>query len=342
MLTDLEWYDYVAWLGLAYVVIKQLVTENRITFEAQEPKKEHLQRLITALIYIPFVSVAAFKVHTVMILFVNIMIFQGMGEYIQIVFIKSQTKGKKNKTQKYQFTPMDRFVQCLSVTPSIGFAYSHFLASTILYNIFFIIIFVYLSVIIIQRTRQVDINDFHKIALYFFGIVWIAWPLSHVVVVLPSMKVDGISYGSPLLVVVLLTSWVSDGAGYYVGKKLGRTKAMPNISPNKTVEGFVAQVLFGGLFCLLVKWFQLNTQLPLAPFSWWGYMFVGVCVSFFGSFGDILESFVKRMGGVKDSGTFFTGHGGILDRFDTFLLACPFTLYFMIYFMIDGPESLYS
>ncbi len=118
---------------------------------------------------------------------------------------------------------------------------------------------------------------------------------------------------------------------------------MPHISPNKTVEGFVAQLVFGIGFCLAVKYVQefVPAFSFLPPVGWFNYFFIGFSVSFFGAFGDFLESFIKRMGGVKDSGTFFRGHGGILDRFDTFLLACPVTFYYIVYFVTDGPNALF-
>lgn len=118
---------------------------------------------------------------------------------------------------------------------------------------------------------------------------------------------------------------------------------MPHISPNKSLEGFFAQFSSGVGFCILCKLVQESGFVSgLPPVSWFNYIFIGACISVFGAFGDILESFIKRMGGVKDSGIFFPGHGGILDRFDAFLLACPVTFYYILYFITDGPDSLYS
>ena len=125
-----------------------------------------------------------------------------------------------------------------------------------------------------------------------------------------------------------------------VGKRIGKTKIMPHISPNKTLEGFLAQLFFGVGFCALIKFMEEQGVPGLAPMIWRDYILIGIFISVFGAFGDILESFIKRMGGVKDSGIFFTGHGGILDRFDTFLLACPVTFHYIVYVVTDGPLSL--
>jgi len=185
-------------------------------------------------------------------------------------------------------------------------------------------------------------KEFYKIALYWFGIMWISWPLSHATITLVSFKINGIAYGPAFIVVVLLTSWTSDVAGFYVGKKCGNTKAMPHISPNKSVEGFIAQVSLGVGLCMLFKFMESMGASFLPPMAWYHYLVFGLSISIFGAFGDILESFIKRMGGVKDSGIFFPGHGGILDRFDAFLLACPVVFYYGLYFVTDGPESLFS
>ena len=117
---------------------------------------------------------------------------------------------------------------------------------------------------------------------------------------------------------------------------------MPHISPNKSAEGFIAQLVCGVGFCVFVKLLELNGVPGLPPMIWRDYLLIGLFMSVFGAFGDILESFIKRMGGVKDSGIFFPGHGGILDRFDAFLLACPVTFYYIAYVITDGPDALYN
>ena len=146
-LSSWAWYDYVAWTGLLLVVLQQLTTTNHVTYEANNPVREHKQRVLTGMFYVPFVTIACFKVSTVMRLFIILMIFQGLGEYIQIVFLSAQSK---SKLQYYKFNWMDRAVQFLSIVPSLGFFYSHILASCLLYNIFFLIVMLYLIKLIIS------------------------------------------------------------------------------------------------------------------------------------------------------------------------------------------------
>ena len=110
--------------------------------------------------------------------------------------------------------------------------------------------------------------------------------------------------------------WTSDTGAYLVGRSIGRTKLMPSVSPGKTWEG-----LAGGVaLTMLVGWLLSKYWLDLSSTQW---MAAAATVAVTATLGDLLESAFKRAKGVKDSGTILPGHGGILDRFDGFLLAAP-------------------
>ena len=100
---------------------------------------------------------------------------------------------------------------------------------------------------------------------------------------------------------------------------IGRRKLAPAISPGKSVEGFVAGVVVG----TAVVWWVLYGQDIVGTFD---ALILGLVVAITGPFGDLLESFVKRDLGVKDSGTILAGHGGVLDRIDAMLLTAPMAL----------------
>ena len=110
--------------------------------------------------------------------------------------------------------------------------------------------------------------------------------------------------------------WSSDTGAYLVGRSIGRTKLMPSVSPGKTWEG-----LAGGMaLTMLVGWLLAKYWVELTATQW---MAAAATVAVTATLGDLLESAFKRAKGVKDSGTILPGHGGILDRFDGFLLAAP-------------------
>ncbi len=114
----------------------------------------------------------------------------------------------------------------------------------------------------------------------------------------------------------MLMLWANDTGAYLVGRSIGRTKLLPKISPNKTVEGF-----FGGLIVAAAVGYLLSMYHDLlTPIQW---IVMGIVVGITSSVGDLLESAIKRASGVKDSGTILPGHGGMLDRFDGFLIATP-------------------
>ena len=120
----------------------------------------------------------------------------------------------------------------------------------------------------------------------------------------------------PFLIVA--TIWINDTMAYLVGSLIGKTP-MTSISPKKTWEGTLGGITLSVTMVGLVAYFGFPTKFPaLHAFI------IAAIAAVAGTFGDLLESKLKRMTGVKDSGSFLPGHGGFLDRFDSMLLAIPF------------------
>jgi phosphatidate cytidylyltransferase len=122
--------------------------------------------------------------------------------------------------------------------------------------------------------------------------------------------------GLAWVLVVVLATWIGDSLAYLAGRRFGRHKLAPSISPNKTVEGALAGLL--GAMVTSLLWFAASGLGPL-----WIGAAVGIIASLSGQLGDLAESMLKRQAGVKDSGTSIPGHGGVLDRIDALLLAFP-------------------
>lgn len=121
------------------------------------------------------------------------------------------------------------------------------------------------------------------------------------------------------LLYVFLLVWCADSGAYFVGRKLGRRKMAPNVSPNKSMEGLAGGLVTGLLVVIAISVFKLQlTGLALIAFVTLSALTILVSV-----LGDLFESMLKRRAGVKDSGTFLPGHGGILDRIDSLLSATP-------------------
>lgn len=119
-----------------------------------------------------------------------------------------------------------------------------------------------------------------------------------------------------LPVIIVGCVWINDTMAYLIGSWLGKHKLWPAVSPGKTWEGTL-----GGVICtVLLSWVAAGIWPVFRKVDW---MMVAALVSVFGTLGDLLESRLKRMAGVKDSGHLMPGHGGLLDRFDSLLVATP-------------------
>lgn len=153
------------------------------------------------------------------------------------------------------------------------------------------------------------------------GLVFVVLPFSAVV------RLHGVDVvGRWLLLFTVVLVWVGDSAAYFVGRRFGRWKMSPQISPNKTWEGAGANFL-GALFVAAV--FGYWTKIP--PAHMLGMAAVG---SVAGQIGDLFESAWKRSAAVKDSGMILPGHGGMLDRIDALILAAPAVWYYFEWVVI--------
>ena len=134
-----------------------------------------------------------------------------------------------------------------------------------------------------------------------------------------------------LLVFVLL--WINDSGAYIVGSLTGRHKLSPSISPNKTWEGFIGGCLLTVAGAVLLGNY-CDDFFGLADLTLLTWIMIGVITCVFGTIGDLLESKIKRFYSVKDSGHWIPGHGGILDRIDSFLIAYPFVAMMLLLILL--------
>ena len=184
----------------------------------------------------------------------------------------------------------------------------------------YLVSIVYLMVAELYMKAKDPINNW---AYTMLSQLYIALPLSLLNVLAYRSNSYDIQYTylTPLAVFVFL--WINDAGAYCVGSLLGRHKLFPRISPGKSWEGSIG----GGLLVMAVAvaiWhfttqYDVN-ELGLTALEWAG---LGLVVVVFGTWGDLIESLFKRTLGIKDSGNILPGHGGMLDRFDSTLMAVP-------------------
>ena len=135
------------------------------------------------------------------------------------------------------------------------------------------------------------------------------------------------TYLMPLSVFVFL--WINDAGAYICGSLLGRHKLFPRVSPGKSWEGSIGGGLLVVVAAVLIWYFTEQydvNDLRLTAYEWAG---LGIVVVVFGTWGDLIESLFKRTRGIKDSGNILPGHGGMLDRFDSTLMAVPASVVYL-------------
>ena len=166
-------------------------------------------------------------------------------------------------------------------------------------------------------------NPLVNIALTLLGIVYVTIPFSILNFLAFPPSHDGPIYSNVIIISLFLFVWAGDSGAYLFGVRFGKHRLFERISPKKSWEG-----LLGGIVtALLIAW--ILTYVDQYSFIVLGLLAIVVVIS--GTLGDLIESMFKRSIGVKDSGKFMPGHGGLLDRFDSILLASP-AIYFLLQF----------
>ena len=166
-------------------------------------------------------------------------------------------------------------------------------------------------------------DPIHTWAYTMMSQMYIALPFSMLGVLAFRGSHEGVVYSwvAPLSVFVFL--WINDTGAYLCGSLLGKHKLFPRISPGKSWEGSIGGFVFVSAIAVLI-WHLAESygynDLSLNAYEWVG---LGLVVAVFGTWGDLVESLFKRTIGIKDSGNILPGHGGMLDRFDSSLMAMP-------------------
>ena len=187
-----------------------------------------------------------------------------------------------------------------------------------------------LLIMVREIFRRDMTNSLAHIAVTIFGIMYIGWMGSHLVMLrqLPAALGLDDHIGVQLVFFAALLTWATDTGAYLFGVAFGRHQLIPRISPKKTVEGAVGGLLAAG-FC---GWLCAKGLTPfLTPLA---ATVVGLIVGVMAQLGDLVESMIKRDAGIKDSAELIPGHGGILDRFDSMLFTVPVLYYYFRFFII--------
>lgn len=183
---------------------------------------------------------------------------------------------------------------------------------------FIMLIFFYSKIFSTNNTGRLE-----SLSMISLGLLYVILPfcLTH------SLIIHEGAYNYKNLLFTFFCIWGSDTGGYLVGMTLGKKKILPSISPKKTWEGVIGGIVFSLLAGYLSNCYMNFFENEKIVF------FLSLLITVFSILGDFFESFVKRSFGVKDSGNIIPGHGGMLDRFDSFMSAVIVLVLFMKFFV---------
>jgi phosphatidate cytidylyltransferase len=156
-------------------------------------------------------------------------------------------------------------------------------------------------------------------AVTLLGVCYVNWLLGY------AFWLRDLEHGVSWILLLVSVTWLGETAAYLVGSTIGRHKLAPTVSPRKTVEGAVAQLVVSALAALAAQaWFFPELSVGSA-------LVAGLLLGVAGQLGDLIESAIKRSVGTKDTGRLIPGHGGMLDRIDSLLVNTPVLFYYATY-----------
>lgn len=195
-----------------------------------------------------------------------------------------------------------------------------------IFPIIFILSFLLLLSVIVVKFEKYNIVD---ISITLFGGFYVVVLLSYFV------RLRDLSGGIYLFFIAIAGAVATDTFAFFVGKKFGKKKLLPAVSPKKTVAGCIGGFV-GNIILISVAGIILTLTNTYTGIAVYHYPIIAVIISLVAQIGDLTASSIKRYTGVKDFGKLIPGHGGILDRIDSYIFAVPVVYYYLILFGIGG------
>ncbi|MFZ3150751.1 MAG: phosphatidate cytidylyltransferase [Anaerolineaceae bacterium] len=252
-------------------------------------------RFKSAAVFVPLFLVMAYLGGFIYDLFILVILGIGTWEYWRLL-----------KTMGYYVslpTMLGGVGLLLILRMTSGFAHT----DIALFAILFVTMIVSLG-----RYEKGDTQAVLTFAMHISAILYLGWLGGYFI------SIRNLPNGRWWMIVTIILVWLVDLGAYIVGSWFGRHKMFPRLSPRKSWEGFLGGILFGSGFGALLS-LILHPVLP--ELQLWEGVVLGLVIALITPFGDIFISMIKRVAGVKDSGTLIPGHGGILDRADTWIWA---------------------
>jgi len=205
------------------------------------------------------------------------------------------------------------------------FSLSFLIESDIISHRYYFIIFPMVSLVyMIKLYKKFERKPFTNIAYTFLGVFYVAVPFA----LLNIATFENRQYDYQIIFGCLFILWASDSGAYFAGTLFGKRKLFERISPKKSWEGVIGGAILALAFAYGLPYFfsSIGHEPTIRSWQW---MVVGAIIIVGGTYGDLIESLLKRSIEIKDSGSALPGHGGFLDRFDGLLISAPFIVAFL-------------
>lgn len=259
-----------------------------------------IKRSITASVIVAFqIGGLLLGSYTFLFVFASICIL-GIWEFYSLSYKNN------SKPQKYYGTIVAIFV----------FVSNFLFANELVTNKIFLLYVPILIFILIYELFRNQKLPFVNIAFSLLGIIYVAVPFSLLNYLVHFEINNQIQYNPEILLGIFFLIWSYDTGAYFIGSNFGKHRLFERISPKKSWEGSIG----GAILAILVASFVAGLFKKVSFSDW---LVIATIIIIMGTFGDLIESMLKRSINIKDSGTILPGHGGILDRFDSILIASP-------------------
>ncbi|MDE3143383.1 MAG: phosphatidate cytidylyltransferase [Bacteroidota bacterium] len=180
--------------------------------------------------------------------------------------------------------------------------------------------------IVFKKHLNIKLIGYSLLGLIYISLSWgLMIDLRNIGMIFKGQNFLFADFGLQYPLTIIISIWINDTMAYIVGSFIGKTP-LSKISPKKTWEGTVGGVILSVATIAIILYF-LDKKID------YEFLIIALIAAVAGTFGDLLESKIKRMANVKDSGNFMPGHGGFLDRFDSLLIATPFVWLFIMLFV---------
>ncbi|GAB6282744.1 MAG: phosphatidate cytidylyltransferase [Ignavibacterium sp.] len=285
-------------------MMKNHQKENKIITENPSQSNNLKTRVLVAIIAIPLILILSY-----------------LGKYFFLAFILL--------IGILSFNELTKLVKLKNI--NINFLFGELAIILIILNSYFIFFeFIYLILLIVILSFIIELfrtkgSAILNLGSLYFGIFYISFFLSTSI----GTREFFIEYkfGGYFIISIFASIWICDSAAYFVGLKYGIHKLFKRVSPNKSWEGAVAGFIFAIFTMVILKLIALQFLTIVDA------IVIGLIIGIFGQIGDLVESLLKRDVNIKDSSNLIPGHGGVLDRFDSFLFVSPIIyLYLKIFF----------